>query len=70
MTGKQIIIRRRSAEARLARKVFVGDLKEDFFMTVRMIRMLPETPRQKVILEQVDILYIIADYRELENNLL
>ena len=38
----------RSVVARLARKVFVGDLKELFFMTVRIIRILPETPRQKI----------------------
>ena len=37
--------------ARLARKVLVGDLKEDFRITVKMIRMLPHTPRQNVKLE-------------------
>ena len=42
------MISSRSVVARLARKVFVGDLKELFFMTVRIIRTLPETPRQKI----------------------
>ena len=42
--------------ARLARNVFVGDLKEDFFITVRIIRMLPETPRQKVKLKTKHIM--------------
>ena len=44
-------MRRRSAVARLARKVLVGDLKEDFRITVKMIRMLPHTPRQNVKLQ-------------------
>ena len=44
-------MRRRSAVARLARNVLVGDLKEDFLMTVRMISTLPDTPRQKVRLQ-------------------
>ena len=45
-------MRRRSAVARLARNVLVGDLKEDFLMTVRMISTLPDTPRQKVRLHK------------------
>ena len=40
--------------ARLARKVFVGHLNDDFFITVRMIRMLPDTPKQNVKLENID----------------
>ena len=40
----------RSVVARLARKVFVGDLKELFFITVRIIKILPETHRQKITL--------------------
>ena len=51
LTGRQMTMRRRSAVARLARKVLVGDLKEDFRITVNMIRMLPHTPRQNVKLE-------------------
>ena len=48
MIGRQSTMRRRSVVARLARKVLVGDLKELFLMTVRMMRMLPDTPRAKV----------------------
>ena len=51
LTGRQTIINRRSAVAKLARNVFVGDLNEDFFITVKMIRMLPDTPREKVKLK-------------------
>ena len=51
LTGRQMTMRRRSAVARLARKVLVGDLKEDFRITVKMIRMLPHTPRQNVKLQ-------------------
>ena len=54
MTGRQTTISKRSAVARLARKVLVGHLNEDFFITVRMIRMLPDTPRQNVKLENID----------------
>ena len=43
--------------ARLARNVFVGHLNEDFFITVRMMRMLPDTPRQNVKLQNIDILW-------------
>ena len=46
------MISNRSVVARLARKVFVGDLKELFFMTVRIMRRLPETPRQKMKLSK------------------
>ena len=42
-------MRKRSIDAKLPRKVLVGDLNE-FFMTVRIIRMLPTTPSIKVIL--------------------
>ena len=55
-------MRRRSAVARLARKVLVGDLKEDFRITVKMIRMLPQTPRQNVKLEIMD--YIKYNYMQ------
>ena len=48
LTGRQITMRSRSAVARLAKKVLVGDLKDDFRITVKMIRMLPHTPRQNV----------------------
>ena len=51
-------MRRRSAVARLARKVLVGDLKEDFRITVKMIRMLPHTPRQNVKLEKLNYITI------------
>ena len=37
--------------ARLARNVLVGDLKEDFFITVNIIKILPLTPRQNVKLK-------------------
>ena len=50
LTGVQMSIRRRSVEARLARKVLVGDLKDVFCITVRMISRLPSTPRAKVSL--------------------
>ena len=43
-------IRRRSVEARLARKVLVGDFKDVFCITVRMMSRLPSTPRAKVSL--------------------
>ena len=46
--------------ARLARKVLVGDLKEDFRITVKMIRMLPHTPRQNVKLEMNKCLLLIC----------
>ena len=49
-TGRQVRMRKRSIDAKLPRKVLVGDLNE-FFMTVRMMRMLPTTPRIKVILK-------------------
>ena len=39
---------KRSVEAKLARNVLVGDLKEFFFITVRMIRQFPPTPSTKV----------------------
>ena len=51
LTGRQMTMRRRSAVARLARKVLVGQLKEDFFITVKMMRILPDTPRQNVRLQ-------------------
>ena len=60
LTGRQITMRRRSAVARLARKVLVGDLKEDFRITVKMIRMLPHTPRQNVKLEMNKGLHLIC----------
>ena len=53
-TGRQTTISKRSAVARLARNVFVGHLNDDFFMTVRMIRMLPDTPRQNVKLKNIN----------------
>ena len=43
-------MRKRSIDAKLPRKVLVGDLNE-FFMTVRIMRMLPTTPRIKVTLK-------------------
>ena len=51
LVGRQSTMRRRSVVARLARKVLVGDLKELFLLTVRMMRMLPDTPRAKVRLK-------------------
>ena len=45
-------MRSRSAVARLARNVLVGDLKEDFFITVNIIKILPLTPRQNVRLQK------------------
>ena len=52
--GVQMTIRRRSVEARLARKVLVGDLKELFCITVKMINRLPSTPSAKITLECSD----------------
>ena len=54
LTGKQTMINKRSVVTRLARNVLVGDLNELFFITVRMIRMFPETPRANVKLKQED----------------
>ena len=51
-TGRHMIISRRSVEARLTRKMFVGDLKDFFRMTVRMMRMFPETPKQNMKLNK------------------
>ena len=48
-TGRQVRMRKRSIEAKLPRKVLVGDLNE-FLMTVRMMRTLPTTPTINVIL--------------------
>lgn len=48
--GVQMRIRSRSVEARLARKVLVGDLKELFCITVKMINRLPSTPSAKITL--------------------
>ena len=45
-----------SVDARLARKVLVGDLKDLLFITVRMIKMFPETPKPKVKLQNKTIL--------------
>ena len=42
---------KRSVEARLAKNVFVGELKELFFITVKIIRMFPETPNANIKLE-------------------
>ena len=50
-TGRQTRMRRRSVEARFTRKVFVGDLNELFLITVRMMRRLPDTPKQKIKLQ-------------------
>ena len=52
-TGRQTTISKRSAVARLARNVLVGHLNDDFFITVRMIRMFPDTPRQNVKLKNI-----------------
>ena len=52
--GVQMTIRRRSVEARLARKVLVGDLKELFCITVKMISRFPSTPSAKITLECSD----------------
>ena len=49
MTGRQVRINKRSIDAKLPRKVLVGDLNE-FFMTVRIMRTLPTMPMIKVIL--------------------
>ena len=54
LMGVQMTIRRRSVEARLARKVLVGDLKELFCITVKMINRLPSTPSAKITLECSD----------------
>ena len=51
--GVQTRMRRRSVEARLARKVLVGDLKDLLCITVRMINTLPSTPRAKVNLGEM-----------------
>ena len=51
LIGRQSTMRRRSVVARLARKVLVGDLNELFLLTVRIMRMLPDTPRAKVRLK-------------------
>ena len=51
-TGRQIVMRRRSVDAKLARNVLVGDLKELFLITVSIIRILPETPKQNIRLKQ------------------
>ena len=45
-------MRRRSVDAKLARNVLVGDLKELFLITVSIIRILPETPKQNIRLKQ------------------
>ena len=45
------MINKRSVVARLARNVLVGDLNEFFFITVRIIRRFPETPRANVKLK-------------------
>ena len=77
LMGVQIRMRRRSVEARLARKVFfvhffcpiflvkfflshlarkvlVGDLKELFCITVKMIKRFPNTPSAKIALRVSD----------------
>ena len=50
LMGVQMSMRRRSVEARLARKVLVGDLKELFCITIKMISRLPSTPSAKITL--------------------
>ena len=54
-------MRKRSIDAKLPRKVLVGDLNE-FFMTVRMMRTLPTMPMMKVIL--MAIIKSVADNTE------
>ena len=51
LTGRQTTMSSRSVDARLARKVLVGDLKDLLLITVRMIKMFPETPNPKVKLQ-------------------
>ena len=46
-----MMMSKRSVEAKLAKNVFVGELKELFFMTVKIIRMFPETPNANIKLE-------------------
>ena len=41
---------KRSVEAKLARNVLVGDLKDFLFITVRIMRTLPPTPSKNVSL--------------------
>ena len=48
--GVQMRMRRRSVEARLARKVLVGDLNDLFCITVKMISRLPSTPSANITL--------------------
>ena len=55
--GVQTRMRRRSVEARLARNVLVGDLKDLLCITVRMISTLPSTPRANVNLERKKLLF-------------
>ena len=45
------MINNRSVVARLARNVFVGDLNEFFFITVRIMRRFPETPKANIKLK-------------------
>ena len=47
------MISKRSVVARLTRKVLVGHLKDFFRMTVRMIRMFPDTPKQNMKLQDI-----------------
>ena len=50
LMGVQMRMRRRSVEARLARKVLVGDLKEFFCITVKMMSRFPSTPSANITL--------------------
>ena len=52
LTGRQMMMIRRSVVARLARKVLVGEQLNDLLLTtVRMMRMLPMIPRMKINLK-------------------
>ena len=47
-------IKRRSVDAKLTRKVFVGDLKDFLLLTVIMMRIFPITPRINVSLSRAE----------------
>ena len=64
MTGRQMSIKRRSVDAKLTRKVFVGDLKDFLLLTVIMMRIFPITPRINVSLSRKEF-RIYADMTHL-----
>ena len=46
-----MVMSKRSVVARLAKNVFVGDLKELFLITVKIISRFPETPKANMKLK-------------------